>query len=55
MNSFTGGLITGALLGAVVGMLADPIKDKRHKQMTKAKNEMFKTVGSAIDNIMDMF
>lgn len=55
MNNFTGGLITGAVLGAIVGMLADPIKDKKHKQMTKAKNEMFKTVGAAIDNIMDMF
>ena len=55
MNSFAGGLITGAVIGATIGILADPIKDKKHKQMTKAKNEMFKTVGAAIDNIMDMF
>ena len=55
MKGFTGGLLTGAVLGAAVGILADPIKDKKHKQMTKAKNEMFKTVGEAIDSIMDVF
>ena len=44
-----------AIIGATFGMLLDPISDKRHKQLSKKKNEMFKTVGAAIDNIMDMF
>jgi gas vesicle protein len=55
MNKFIYGIVTGTIIGATFGMLLDPISDKRHKQLSKKKNEMFKTVGTAIDNIMDMF
>ena len=54
-KGFTGGLITGAIIGAAIGVLADPIKDKQHRRMTNKKTELFKTVGNAIDNLMDMF
>ena len=55
MYKFSVGLFSGMVIGAAVGMIIDPLKDKDHKKLTKKKNEMFKMVGQAIDNIMDMF
>ncbi|MCI5970073.1 MAG: YtxH domain-containing protein [Clostridia bacterium] len=55
MKGFSCGLITGAILGAAAGMLADPIKDRQHAKMSRKKREMFKAVGDVIDNVMDMF
>ncbi len=53
-KGFTTGLIAGAVLGAAVGMIADPVKDKQHKKMMRDKNHMFKMIGSAIDDLMHM-
>lgn len=54
MKGFTTGLIAGAVLGAAVGMVADPIKDKQHKKMMRSKDNMFKTIGGMIDSFMHM-
>lgn len=55
MKKFAGGLITGAIVGAAMGMIIDPIGDKQHKKMRKTANGMFKTIGSVIDNVVDMW
>ncbi|MBO5008530.1 MAG: YtxH domain-containing protein [Clostridia bacterium] len=52
-KGFLGGIVTGALLGAAVGMLADPISDKQHRKIKSSASHMFKTIGAVIDGVMD--
>ncbi len=52
-KGFLGGLACGAILGAAVGMLADPINDKQHKKMKCSANSMFKTIGTVIDGLIE--
>ena len=52
-KGFSGGLACGAILGAAMGMIADPINDKQHKKMKICANNMFKTIGTVIDGIME--
>lgn len=52
-KGFWGGLACGAILGAAMGMLADPINDRQHKKMKTGANTMFKTIGTVIDGIME--
>ena len=54
-KSFTCGMIVGAVAGAVMGMLADPINDKTHKKMVKEKNNIFRNIGTAIDNVISIW
>ncbi len=54
-NKFTTGMIVGAVVGATMGMLVDPISDKAHKKLQKDSNNMFKNIGTAIDNIIGMW
>ncbi|MBQ7036427.1 MAG: YtxH domain-containing protein [Clostridia bacterium] len=50
---FTVGMITGIVIGAVTGMLMDPIKDKQAKNMKKGATKAFRTLGSIIDTIIE--
>lgn len=50
--SFGAGVLTGLVVGAVAGMLADPIKDKDAKKMY-GNNGIFKSIGSVVDNMFD--
>jgi len=50
---FTAGMITGIMIGAVTGMLADPIKDKQSKAMKRGASKAFRTLGSIIDTIIE--
>jgi gas vesicle protein len=52
-KGFWGGLACGAILGAAMGMLADPINDKQHKKLMSGANTMFRTIGSMIDGLID--
>lgn len=52
-KGFLGGIACGAVLGAALGMLADPINDKQHRKMKNSANHMFKTIGTVIDGIME--
>ena len=52
-KGFFGGLACGALIGAAIGMLADPMTDKQHKKLKSSANHMFKTVGTVIDSVME--
>lgn len=52
-SSFGAGIVTGLLVGAVAGMIADPIKDKDAKKMQCHGTGIFKSLGSVIDNMFD--
>lgn len=53
MNTFTTGLITGAMIGTAVGAIMDPIKDKHAKLMKMHSKGMFTHIGNAIDNLLE--
>ena len=53
-KSFIGALATGVVLGAVAGMMIDPINDKQHKKICKTANNMFKTIGTIVDDVINM-
>ncbi len=50
---FMAGLISGMAMGAVVGMVADPIKDKQSRAMKKGAGKAFRTLGGIIDTIIE--
>ncbi len=50
---FLSGVACGTLLGAAIGMLADPINDKQHKKLRTNANHIFKTIGTVVDGIME--
>ena len=52
-KGFWGGLACGAIIGAVMGMIADPINDKQHKKMKMCTGNLFKTIGTVVDGIME--
>ncbi len=52
-KGFLGGVACGAVIGAAIGMLMDPINDRQHKKLKSSANHMFKTIGTVIDGIME--
>lgn len=52
--SFGAGVLTGLVAGAVMGMIADPIKDKDAKKIKCHTGGVFKSIGTVIDNMFDM-
>ncbi len=49
MKNFYTGMIAGATIGAIAGMLIDPMNDKQSKAMKKTAKGLFSTIGSAMD------
>lgn len=54
IKSFVGAMATGIVVGTVVGMMIDPINDKQHKKIYKNANNVFKTIGSIVDDVISM-
>lgn len=52
-SNFMVGMISGAVIGSVVGMMIDPIKDKQGKTIKKGATRAFRTLGSVIDTFID--
>ena len=52
-KGFWGGIITGTVIGAAIGMLADPINDRQHKKINNSTAQMFRTIGAVVDGIMN--
>ena len=52
-KGFWGGIACGAIIGAAIGMLADPMTDKQHRRLKTKANNMFKTIGTVIDSVME--
>lgn len=53
-KSILGALAAGAIIGAIAGIMIDPINDKQHKKIHKCANNMFRTIGSIVDDIVTM-
>lgn len=53
--NFTAGVATGAVIGMAIGAIMDPISDRDKKILQKKSSHMFKAIGTAIDNLVDMF
>jgi gas vesicle protein len=56
-NNFLRGIMAGAIMGAVVGIIFDPIRSNKNKENGSMKNRasrMFKTAGNIIENLSDM-
>lgn len=49
---FTKGLITGAMVGAVMGIMFDPLHDKDRKRMKRNTQKYLKTAGNMMDSMM---
>ncbi|MBR2404449.1 MAG: hypothetical protein IKV73_05150 [Clostridia bacterium] len=54
MKSLIGAAAAGAVVGAVAGMMLDPISDKQHKKIQRCANNMFKTIGTIMDDLIGM-
>ena len=52
--SFAAGADMGTIVGATVGMILDPIKDKQNKEMKRTAGKAFRNLGSVIDGVLDM-
>ena len=52
-KGFASGILAGAVIGAAVGMMVDPITDKQHRKIKRPTGNMFKTIGSVVDSVMD--
>ena len=47
-----GAMTAGVVIGAIAGMMIDPISDKTHKRINKCANNMFRTIGTIVDDIV---
>ena len=53
-KSFMGAMAAGIVVGALAGMMLDPISDKQHKKRGRNANNMFKTIGTIVDDASNM-
>ncbi len=53
-KSVIGALAAGAVVGAVMGIMFDPISDKQHRKMHRCANNVFRTIGSIVDEVISM-
>ena len=54
VKSIIGAVTAGAVVGVVMGMVLDPINDKQHRRMYRCANNVFKTIGSIIDDVINV-
>lgn len=50
---FTTGLLAGAVIGGMLGMFFDPVKDKDARQMKKSAGSFIHSVGNAVEDMAD--
>ena len=53
MKNFYTGMIAGAAIGAVAGMLLDPMNDKQSKNMKKTAKGIYSTMENTIGGMMN--
>ncbi len=53
-KGFIGAMTVGIVVGTVMGMMIDPISDKQHKKICKSANNVFKTIGMIVDDVISM-
>ena len=52
-RGFTTGLLAGAVLGGMLGMFFDPVKDKDSRQMKKSAGSFIHSVGNAVEGMRE--
>ena len=52
MKNFYTGMLTGVAIGAVAGMIIDPLNDKQSKEMRKTAKGVFASIGSVMDYLL---
>ncbi len=53
MKNFYTGMIAGVALGAVAGIIIDPLNDKQSKEMRKTAKGFFASIGTAMDYLFN--
>lgn len=53
-NPYVKGMVTGIVVGAVMGMIFDPVRsDRENHQLKKKACRMMKTAGRIMENLTD--
>ena len=53
-GSFVKGMVTGAVIGMGISMVANPMEERDRRRLAKRTSKMFTTIGSIADNVMDV-
>ena len=54
-NNYFKGIMAGVIVGAVVGMILDPMRSDKNTHSIKRKaGKVFRTAGNIIENFTDM-
>ncbi|OQB16003.1 MAG: hypothetical protein BWY15_00130 [Firmicutes bacterium ADurb.Bin193] len=53
-GSFVKGMITGAVIGIGISMVANPVDEHDRRRFAKKTSRMFTTIGQIADNVMDV-
>ncbi len=53
-GSFVKGMVTGAVVGMGVAMLANPMDNRDKKRIARRTSRIFTTIGSMADNLLDV-
>ena len=53
MNSFTSGLVAGAIVGVSMSMMINPMDSRDVKRMRKNTGRFFSHVGNLLDSVLD--
>jgi gas vesicle protein len=53
-GSFVKGMVTGAVIGMGISMVANPIDERDRRRIAKKTSKLFTTIGSIADNVIDV-
>lgn len=53
-KGFTTGLLTGAVVGGIMGMCIDPLKDRDSQRMRKSAGKIIHSMENMADSLSDM-
>ena len=53
-GSFVKGMVTGAVIGMGISMVANPIDERDRRRIAKKISKLFTTIGSIADNVIDV-
>lgn len=53
-KGIVGAMAAGAVIGVVMGIVFDPINDRQHRKISRHANNVFKTIGAIVDDVVSM-
>jgi len=54
-GGFVAGIVTGMAVGVGASMLINPMDEKDKKKIKKNASQMFTTIGTVADHVIDMY